>query len=110
MNTQFFRASHAEFEYVQTTDENNNLNPLFSYRSFQDALGRTIKAVQPKPSNARFLGVADNDGQPVLLNINNPDNGALLINGKSSSGKTALLQIIALGVSYTHWPDRKSVV
>ena len=82
MNTQFFRASHAEFEYVQTTDENNNLNPLFSYRSFQDALGRTIKAVQPLPSNAIFLGVADNDGQPVLLNINNPGNGR---NGKTHS-------------------------
>lgn len=106
MNTQFSRASHAGFEYVQTTDKDHDLNPLFSfgYRSFQDALERTIKAIQPLPANAIFLGVADNDGQPVLLNINSPDNGALLINGKSSSGKTALLQVIASGISYTHCP------
>ncbi len=106
MNTQFSRASHAGLEYIRTTDKSHDLNPQFSfgYRSFQDELERTIKAIQPLPANAIFLGVADNDGQPVLLNINSPDNGALLISGKSSSGKTALLQVIASGISYTHCP------
>ncbi len=55
------------------------------------------------PREALFLGAAY-DGLPILLNLNDPTPGPILIAGDQSSGKTALLQIIAQALSITHTP------
>src|SRR5258706_7613846 len=47
------------------------------------------------PPEALFLGVAS-DGFPALLNLHDPVPGPILIAGDAGTGKTALLQTIAL--------------
>ena len=56
------------------------------------------------PVEALFLGVAS-DGLPVLLNLFDPTPGPLLINGDAGTGKTALLQSIAVAAGRTHQPE-----
>jgi len=53
------------------------------------------------PQDALFLGAAY-DGLPILLNLNDPTPGPILIAGDQDSGKTALLQRIAQAIEITH--------
>ncbi|OQX65395.1 MAG: hypothetical protein DRI32_05890 [Chloroflexi bacterium] len=55
------------------------------------------------PRDALFLGAAY-DGLPILLNLNDPTPGPILIAGDQGSGKTALLQTIAEATPLTHTP------
>ena len=55
------------------------------------------------PHDALFLGAAY-DGLPILLNLNDPSPGPILITGDQKSGKTALLQTIAKAIPHTHTP------
>jgi len=55
------------------------------------------------PSASLFLGAAY-DGLPILLNLNDPSPGPILIAGDQGSGKTAFLQVIAQAISKTHSP------
>ncbi|MCC7116984.1 MAG: hypothetical protein IT310_00545 [Anaerolineales bacterium] len=55
------------------------------------------------PQSALYLGLAE-DGLPVLLNLQDPTPGPILITGDSASGKTALLKMIARGIDLLHSP------
>lgn len=57
------------------------------------------------PPEALFLGVAS-DGLPVLLNLHDPVPGPMLIAGDAGTGKTAVLQMIALAAGMMHQPDQ----
>ena len=60
-------------------------------------LSNVLHDYTPLPQDALFLGIA-NDGLPVLLNLNDPIPGPVLIAGDPGSGKTKLLQIIARAI------------
>jgi len=68
-------------------------------------LRELLRKLSPLPDSALFLGVA-NDGLPVMLNLDDPVPGPVLIAGDSGSGKTRLLQVIAQAVTARHDPDR----
>ncbi len=68
------------------------------------SLASIIADISPLPHEALFLGIAE-DGLPVLLNLNNPIPGPILIAGDQASGKTALLQIIAKAAELLHSPS-----
>lgn len=55
------------------------------------------------PQEALYLGLAE-DGLPVLLNLYDPTPGPILVAGDQSSGKTALLKMIARAVDLLHTP------
>ncbi len=57
------------------------------------------------PPEALFLGVAS-DGFPALLNLHDPVPGPILIAGDAGTGKTALLQTIALAAGMMHQPNQ----
>ena len=57
------------------------------------------------PPEALFLGVAS-DGLPVLLNLHDPVPGPILIAGDAGTGKTTLLQTIALAAGTMHQPQQ----
>ena len=59
----------------------------------------------PMPPEALFLGIALDDGLPVLLNLHDPVPGPILISADPGAGKTALLQTVALAVGKMHQPD-----
>ncbi|HTP03346.1 MAG TPA: NACHT domain-containing protein [Anaerolineales bacterium] len=67
-------------------------------------LGQTLRAVAPLPRGALFLGVAE-DGLPVLLNLEDPVPGPLLVAGDSGSGKTLLLRMVAEAIAATYDAD-----
>ncbi|MCE9645979.1 MAG: hypothetical protein K8S20_08255 [Chloroflexi bacterium] len=60
-----------------------------------------LRDASPLPREALFLGMAQ-DGWPVLLNLNDPIPGPILIAGDQSSGKTKLLQMIARAAELLH--------
>jgi hypothetical protein len=68
-------------------------------------LRAVLKDLSPLPRGALFLGVAE-DRLPVLLNLQDPVPGPVLVAGDSGSGKTRLLKTIAQGVDQTHDPDQ----
>lgn len=67
-------------------------------------LSMTLNRIAPLPSEALFLGMA-NDGLPVLLNLHDPVPGPILIAGDKSSGKTRILQTIARAAALLHSAD-----
>ncbi|MEW6287917.1 MAG: NACHT domain-containing protein [Chloroflexota bacterium] len=64
-------------------------------------LSQVLAGLGPLPAEALFLGVAY-DELPVLLNLHDPLPGPLLITGDPGTGKTALLQTIALAAGQMH--------
>lgn len=56
------------------------------------------------PQGALFLGVAY-DGLPILLNLNDPTPGPILVLGDQGSGKQKLLQLVAAGIEEIHPPQ-----
>src|SRR5512141_974889 len=67
-------------------------------------LSEVLTEFGPMPQEALFLGVAS-DGLPVLLNLHDPVPGPVLIGGDAGTGKTALLQMIALAAARMHQPQ-----
>jgi len=68
-------------------------------------LSEVLAELGPMPAEAMFLGVAS-DGLPVLLNLHDPVPGPILILGDAGTGKTNLLQAIALAVAVMHQPEQ----
>src|SRR6266508_518960 len=68
------------------------------------SLSEVLSDFVPRPHEALFLGVAS-DGLPVLLNLHDPVPGPILISADPGTGKTALLQTIALATGKMHQPD-----
>ena len=66
-------------------------------------LEQTLNDFHPLPSNALFLGIAE-DNLPVLLNLHDPTPGPILIAGDEGCGKTALMQTIADASTMVHSP------
>src|SRR5262245_14736913 len=67
-------------------------------------LSEVIAEFSPMPQEAMFLGVAS-DGLPVLLNLHDPIPGPILVSGDAGTGKTGLLQTIALAAARMHTPQ-----
>jgi hypothetical protein len=68
------------------------------------SLNEVLADYGPMPHEALFLGVAF-DGLPVLLNLHDPVPGPILVTADPGSGKTALIQMIALATGKMHQPD-----
>lgn len=68
------------------------------------SLSEVLADYGPMPQEALFLGVAS-DGLPVLLNLHDPVPGPVLITADSGTGKTGLLQMVALAAAKMHQPD-----
>ena len=71
-----------------------------AYLSLENVMAKFM----PLPEDGLFLGVAS-DGLPVLLNLNDPRPGALLLLGDSRSGKTEFLQEVARAAALSHLPS-----
>lgn len=65
------------------------------------SLAETLEQFGKLPPAALFLGAAY-DGLPILLNLNDPTPGPILIAGDQGSGKTAFLQTIAQATTIIH--------
>lgn len=72
---------------------------------FFETLNAQLDRFAPLPSDAIFFGVARDDGMPVLLSFAEPSLGSILISGSVSTGKTTLLQAIAVGVVHMYKPQ-----
>lgn len=68
------------------------------------SLKQTLDEFGTLPRNALFLGAAY-DELPILLNLNDPTPGPILIAGDQGSGKRAFLQIVAQAISIMHRPE-----
>jgi len=64
-------------------------------------LESAIADASPLPSEGLFLGMAE-DNLPVLLNLNDPIPGPILIASDQASGKTKFLQMIARAAEILH--------
>jgi hypothetical protein len=95
--------------YTLMIDALNELAPEIeasrsARRSGTSPLSAVLSGQGSMPQEALFLGVAQ-DGIPVLLNLQDPVPGPILIAGDEGSGKTALLKIIARAVDQMHLPQ-----
>ena len=66
-------------------------------------LSSVLADALPLPDEALFLGMAE-DGLPVLLNLQDPVPGPILIAGDKGCGKTKLLQMVARATEMLHAP------
>ena len=67
------------------------------------SLSSVLADAAPLPGEALFLGIAE-DGLPVLLNLQDPVPGPILITSDEDGGKTKLLQMVARAVEMLHIP------
>jgi len=81
---------------VNTTNYQNNISKPNHF-----GLEKLLVSFGPMPKEALLLGIATDD-LPVLLNLYNPLPGPLLIAGDPGSGKTRLLQTIAMAAGRMH--------
>lgn len=86
-----------EIEAAQLTAREQRESPLLAWPT----LSQTLADYLPLPSEALFLGVAE-DRLPVLLNLMDPLPGPVLVAGDPGVGKTAFLQGVARGVEQVH--------
>ena len=96
-NRQFSLALEALAELKLQTDRSAQTQPTAATSSRSGILA----GIGPLPREALFLGIAS-DGLPVLLNMQDPHPGPMLIIGEAASGKTTFLQSIARSVVQTH--------
>lgn len=82
----------------------NNANER-SRCDLMPALENTLEAFLPLPLNAVYIGKANYDGLPLLLNVNDPSIGGILISGDKSAGKSSFLKVLGLGISCSHIPQ-----
>lgn len=82
-------------------DEANRIQPKPGIPLGGTSLGEVLRELGSLPPEAFFFGMAT-DGLPVLLNMNDPIAGALLVLAHEGSGKTDFLRTVAETVSVTH--------
>jgi hypothetical protein len=66
-------------------------------------LSEVLRRCAPLPRPALFVGLAD-DALPILLNLNNPAGGSVLIAADAGAGKTRLLHTICRAAEQVHDP------
>jgi hypothetical protein len=71
------------------------------------ALDDIVHSIGPLPEGSVLLGIGY-DGLPVLINLNQPRTGAILIVGEADSGKTTLLHSILSSAGLLN-PDQISI-
>lgn len=76
-------------------------SPQTTLQPVSPSLTSILTDISPLPQQALFLGIAEDD-LPVLLNLNDPIPGPILIAGDKNSRKTLLLQTIARAVDLTY--------
>jgi hypothetical protein len=81
-----------------------SVSNLDGQRAPSAKLSEALQICAPLPSAAFFIGLAE-DGLPVLLNLNDPSVGPILIAADAGAGKTRLLQTICRTVDHGHEPD-----
>jgi hypothetical protein len=92
----------AEEEQSQTTSHTSE--------SGLPTLSSALADTTPLPRTALFLGMAE-DGLPILLDLNDPVPGPILIVADETSGKTSFLQMVARATETLHEPvDVQSAV
>jgi len=79
-------------------------SPQISPQPVTPSLTSILSDISPLPKHALFLGMAEDD-LPVLLNLNDPVPGQILIVGDKSTGKTTLLQTIARATDLIYSPS-----
>jgi len=67
------------------------------------SLPQALAGIEGLPPGSLFLGVAE-DGLPLLLDLDDPAPGAILVAGDSGSGKTAFLQTLAAVTDFLPGP------
>ena len=90
----------AELKPELETEKARQVKPTPS----RPSLNEVLADYGPMPHEALFLGVAS-DGLPVLLNLHDPVPGPILVTADPGSGKTALLQTVALAAGKMHQAD-----
>ncbi|MBN1305370.1 MAG: hypothetical protein JXA13_13110 [Anaerolineales bacterium] len=94
-------------ELIPVLENTNGFKRMDAVSSSQTeelpTLFEIIKNLDPIPKSSIFLGMAT-DGLPVLLNLNDPQPGPILVIGDHESGKNFFLQTIAQAISILHAP------
>lgn len=89
---------------AEIAEEQKAKPALSTFEPDSPILASVIADASPLPSEVLFLGLAD-DGLPLLLNLDDPVPGPLLVVGDLNCGKTRLMQTIASAVDMLHAPD-----
>ena len=97
-NRRFSSALQALTELQSETPEVSNSGKLVPA---VPALSIVLASMASVPAEALFLGIAS-DGLPVLLNLEDPHPGPMLVTGDPGSGKTTFLRTVAQALTQTH--------
>lgn len=92
-------------EYVITGTHPKNIHYPGLIRNY--SLDDVLLDVGPLPEGSVLLGIGY-DRLPILINLNQPQTGAILIVGEAQSGKTALMQSILRCAGLLN-PDQVSI-
>ena len=68
-------------------------------------LSEVLAEITPLPLEALFLGITNENGLPVILNLHDPVPGPLLVAADKGAGKTAYLKMIAESLKELHDPS-----
>lgn len=81
-------------------------NPIFSRISQGKPItvGRLLSKIKQTPQQTMLLGQCQ-DGLPILMGLDDPTVGAVLISGENSCGKTHQLQVMVESLIRRHTPD-----
>lgn len=71
-------------------------------------VGRLLSRIQPQPKMAMLLGQCQ-DGLPILIGLDDPTMGAILISGENSCGKTHQLQVMVDSALRLHTSDELQI-
>ena len=67
-------------------------------------VGQLLSQIESKPKRTMLLGQCD-DGLPIMMGLDDPRMGAILVSGENSCGKTHQLQVMVDSALQLHTPD-----
>ncbi len=100
---ELMETSAPEDEYFFEPDEPEEVTERTPPETGQPPLDAVLDEYGNLPPGALFLGVAYDD-LPILLNLNDPTPGPILIAGDARSGKTELLRMLGESIAQIHLP------
>ena len=71
-------------------------------------VGRLLSQIEPKPKQAMLLGQCQ-DGLPILMGLDDPTVGAILVSGENSCGKTHQCQVMVDSALQLHAADELQI-